>query len=81
MVGGSDAVQSENAAFQSEIAGLYDEARRVAAAREAVLVIGTHDLRAPLSAVVAGASLLTSLDASNPDGDRGSPAVHAAAEA
>lgn len=61
---------AERAAFAIDNARLYDEAQRAVAAREAILAIVTHDLRAPLSAVLAGASLLTSADAANPDGER-----------
>jgi signal transduction histidine kinase len=61
---------AERAAFAIDNARLYDEAQRAVAAREAILAIVTHDLRAPLSAVLAGASLLSSADAANPDAER-----------
>jgi signal transduction histidine kinase len=57
-------------AIAIDTAGLYDEAQRAVAARDAVLAIVTHDLRAPLSAVLTAASLLMSADAADPDGDR-----------
>lgn len=38
--------------------------------RDEILAIVTHDLRTPLAAVAAAASLLTSIDAVNPDPDR-----------
>ena len=47
-----------------------DDAQRAVRAREEILAIVTHDLRTPLSAVVTAASLLTSIDSVNPDGDR-----------
>ena len=50
-------------------ARLYEDAQRAVRAREEVLAIVTHDLRAPLSAVVTAASLLAH-DAMNPDSDR-----------
>jgi signal transduction histidine kinase len=39
-------------------------------ARDEILAIVTHDLRTPLSAIATAASLLTSIDALNPDPDR-----------
>ena len=51
-------------------ARLCDEAERAVRAREEMLAIVTHDLRTPLSAVATAASLLTSIDSVNPDGDR-----------
>jgi signal transduction histidine kinase len=51
-------------------ARLCDHAQRAVRAREEILAIVTHDLRTPLSAVVTAASLLTSIDSVNPDGDR-----------
>lgn len=58
------------AAFAIDNARLYDDAQRALHAREDILAIVTHDLRTPLSAVVAGAALLTSIDAVHPDGNR-----------
>ena len=51
-------------------ARVCDDAERTVRAREEMLAIVTHDLRTPLSAVVTAASLLTSIDSVNPDGDR-----------
>ena len=51
-------------------ARLCADAQRAVRAREEMLAIVTHDLRTPLSAVLTAASLLTSIDAVNPDGDR-----------
>jgi K+-sensing histidine kinase KdpD len=39
-------------------------------ARDEILAIVAHDLRTPLSAIATAASLLTSIDALNPDPDR-----------
>jgi signal transduction histidine kinase len=61
---------ARRAAFAIDNARLYDEAQRAIHAREEILAIVTHDLRTPLSAVVAGASLLISTDSANPDGSR-----------
>jgi signal transduction histidine kinase len=49
---------------------ICDDAERALRARDEILPIVTHDLRTPLSAVVTAASLLTSVDSVNPDGDR-----------
>jgi signal transduction histidine kinase len=51
-------------------AGMCDDAQRAVRARDEMLAIVTHDLRTPLAAVVTAASLLTSIDSENPDGDR-----------
>lgn len=61
---------ARRAAVAIENARLYDDAQRALRAREEILAIVTHDLRAPLSSVLAAASLLTSKDALEPDGDR-----------
>ena len=61
---------ARRAAFAIDNARLYDEARRAVRAREEILAIVTHDLRTPLSAVIAGASLLISMDSVDPDGPR-----------
>ena len=61
---------ARRAAFAIDNARLYDEAQRAIRAREETLAIVTHDLRTPLSAVVAGASLLISMDSVEPDGSR-----------
>jgi signal transduction histidine kinase len=58
------------AALAIDNARLYQEAQRAIHAREEILAIVTHDLRTPLSAVAAGASLLTSFDSAEPDGAR-----------
>jgi signal transduction histidine kinase len=49
---------------------LCDEAQRALHAREDTLAGVTHDLRTPLSVVLTGASLLMTVDAADPDGDR-----------
>lgn len=51
-------------------ARLHDEAQRAIRAREDILEIVTHDLRTPLSAVTAAASLVISMDSVEPDGAR-----------
>lgn len=61
---------ARRAASAIENATLYTQAQRAVRAREEMLAIVTHDLRTPLSVVAAGASLLTSVDSVNPDGDR-----------
>lgn len=61
---------ARRAAFAIENARVYDEAQRAIRAREEILAIVTHDLRTPLSAVTAGASLLISMDSVDPDGSR-----------
>lgn len=58
------------ASTHAEDARLYEDAQRAIRAREEILAMVTHDLRTPLSAVVAAASLLTSMDSVDPDGDR-----------
>ena len=58
------------AAFAIDYARLYDDAQRAVRAREEILAVVTHDLRTPLSVVVTAASLLTSMDSVDPDGDR-----------
>ena len=58
------------AAVAIDNARLYREAQRAVRAREEILAVVTHDLRTPLSAVVAGASLLISMDSVDPDGSR-----------
>jgi signal transduction histidine kinase len=54
---------ARRAAFAIDNARLYDEAQRAIRAREDILGIVTHDLRTPLSAVIAAASLLISTTA------------------
>lgn len=61
---------ARRAAFAIDNARLYEDAHRAVRAREEILAIVTHDLRTPLSAVVTAASLLTSVDSVNPEGDR-----------
>ena len=61
---------ARRAATAIDNARLYEQVQRALRAREDILAIVTHDLRAPLSAVVTAASLLTSMDAVQPDGDR-----------
>ena len=52
------------------LATALDSAQRALRAREDMLAVVTHDLRTPLSVIITAASLLTSVDAVNPDGDR-----------
>lgn len=53
---------------RSNVAGVVEtEALR---SRDEILAIVTHDLRTPLAAIATAASLLTSIDAVNPDPDR-----------
>ena len=61
---------ARRAAVAIDNARLYEEAQRALRAREEILAVVTHDLRTPLSAVVAGASLLISIDSVDPDGSR-----------
>ncbi len=61
---------ARRAAFAIDNARLYEEAQRALRAREEILAVVTHDLRSPLSAVIAGASLLASVDAAAPDLER-----------
>ena len=61
---------SRRAVVAIDNARLCDDAERAVRAREEMLAIVTHDLRTPLSAVATAASLLTSIDSVNPDGDR-----------
>jgi signal transduction histidine kinase len=61
---------ARRAAVAIDNARLHDDAQRALRAREEILAIVTHDLRTPLSAVVAAASLLTSMDSVDPNGDR-----------
>ncbi|MGE0702998.1 MAG: ATP-binding protein [Vicinamibacterales bacterium] len=61
---------ARSAAVAIDNARLYDDALRAVRAREDILSIVAHDLRTPLSVVTTAASLLTSLDAVHPDGDR-----------
>ena len=67
MRGPRDNVESASTGRSDATAGMEAEALR---ARDEILAIVTHDLRTPLSAVVTAASLLTSIDAVNPDRDR-----------
>lgn len=61
---------ARRAAFAIDHARLYDEAQRAVRSREEILAIVSHDLRTPLSAVLAGASLLISVDSVDPDRTR-----------
>jgi signal transduction histidine kinase len=60
---------ARRAAWAIEKAKLYADAQRALRAREEMLAIVTHDLRTPLSAIIAGAALLTSVDSVNPNTD------------
>ena len=65
---------ARGAGVEVDNARLYDEARREAAAREELLSSVTHDLRAPLAVIAAGAETIRILESS------GERAQHVAAQ-
>ncbi len=60
-------------------ARLYGEARRDAAAREELLSIVSHDLRAPLAAIAAGAETIRVLETSGERAQRAAAQIHRSA--
>jgi signal transduction histidine kinase len=61
---------ARRAAVAIDNARLYEEARQALRAREEILAVVTHDLRTPLSAIIANAALLTSVECIEPNPDR-----------
>lgn len=61
---------ARRAATAIDNARLYHDAQRALRAREEILAIVTHDLRTPLSAIMAGAALLRSADPALLDAER-----------
>jgi signal transduction histidine kinase len=61
---------ARRAAVAIDNAQRYRDAQRAVRARDEILAVVTHDLRTPLSSIVAAASLLSGVDAVDLDGHR-----------